>query len=223
MDTTWTRFWKKVSVVPGGCWLWTASLYPNGYGCFHLSSRPRRSALAHRWCYEQVMGPVPAGLDLDHVCRVRRCVNPGHLEPVTRSENLLRSPLMGQAARDRTHCKRGHELAGDNLYIHKGHRHCLACKAAAKRSARAAADPEELARRRAADAEYARRSRRKKAGGDVGPVNGEKTHCPQGHPYDGENLFIQGGARRCRTCVREANRRAYEKRKAKAPQEAPTP
>lgn len=78
------------------CWLWTGYVAAGGYGEFHLAGRTRK---AHRVAYELLVGPVPEGLDLDHLCRVRRCVNPEHLEPVTRQENLRRSPDVGKWSR----------------------------------------------------------------------------------------------------------------------------
>jgi hypothetical protein len=70
-----------------GCWLWTASTDPKGYAQFDFRTRNTRG---HRFVYEALVGRIPEGLDLDHLCRVRRCVNPAHLEPVTRAENLRR-------------------------------------------------------------------------------------------------------------------------------------
>lgn len=71
----------------GGCWLWTGTRNRGGYGDFRMPEGPRR---AHRLAYENLVGPIPEGLELDHLCRVRNCVNPQHLEPVTRSENARR-------------------------------------------------------------------------------------------------------------------------------------
>jgi len=82
------RFWPKVD-RGGACWLWTGALYVNGYGAFR--GPDGRTIRAHRFAYERVVGPIPEGLDLDHLCRVRACVNPAHLEPVTRAENLRRA------------------------------------------------------------------------------------------------------------------------------------
>jgi len=104
------RFWKHVFVSDDGCWCWTGSLYLNGYARFNESLRGKwRVALAHKWIWELFNGPVPSGLELDHLCRVRHCVNPAHLETVTRKENLFRSPIsiIGKQMR-RTHCKNGH-------------------------------------------------------------------------------------------------------------------
>lgn len=128
----------------GDCWNWTASLNSHGYGQFMaaLHGRHKRPHPAHRVVYELLVGPIPEGLELDHLCRNRRCVNPDHLEPVTRSENIRRGA--GPAAtRNRraqqTHCKRaGHPLSGDNLRIgSKGERTCRACRNEQKRTKRA--------------------------------------------------------------------------------------
>lgn len=83
------RFWEKVEKTET-CWNWTASLNGNGYGQFALETWPLVLRGAHRIAYLLVVGPIPEGLDLDHLCRNRRCVNPAHLEPVTRQVNLRR-------------------------------------------------------------------------------------------------------------------------------------
>jgi hypothetical protein len=226
MDKPWVRFWRKVEVIPNGCWLWTAGKFPNGYGCFSLGVIPRRNVGAHRFAYEHFVGPIPEDKELDHLCRVRHCVNPQHLEPVTRSENLLRSPLIGQANR-KTHCKRGHPLEGANLYIKGDFRSCRACKQVHKQTLRknVLADESRLSAYREADAERARVYRARKAGRETLPWRGigwkkDKTHCPQGHAYEGENLYVTpAGERKCRACTREANRRAYLKRSHNVEQE----
>jgi hypothetical protein len=220
MDNTWTRFWRKVEVIPNGCWLWTAGKFSNGYGCFYLGGKPRRNALAHCFSYEHFVDRVPVDRELDHLCRVRHCVNPQHLEPVTRSENLLRSPLIGIANR-KTHCKNGHPLSGENLYLSQGKKHCRECRLARKRAhrARIAKDPERLATIRQADAQLHREIRLRERGGRPAVLNATKTHCPQGHPYEGDNVVTVDGSRKCRTCMREANRRAYLKRSHNVEQE----
>ncbi len=94
-----SRFDEKIHKdEANGCWLWTAARNENGYPLLWAGGKMIR---AHRFSYEVHVGSIPAGLDLDHLCRVRHCVNPAHLEPVTRSENLRRSPLIAEAARQR--------------------------------------------------------------------------------------------------------------------------
>lgn len=116
-----------------GCWIWRGSAAAGGYGKVSVGGRLGRSMKAHRWAYELIVGPVPKGLDLDHLCRVRNCVNPMHLEPVTRKENLRRSPFTFKK-----HCPHGHVMSDDNLYEHrrvsgKLLRMCRTCKRAADR------------------------------------------------------------------------------------------
>lgn len=127
------RFWSKVNRA-GDCWLWVASLGPNGYGQFNAGSSIVR---AHRFAYEAAVGPVPAGLELDHLCRVRRCVNPAHLEPVTHRDNIMRGDTIvaGQVKRGR--CPIGHEYAGENLIVRQGSRFCRECKRKSDRDYRA--------------------------------------------------------------------------------------
>lgn len=89
--TTTERFWRKVHrplLASDLCWLWTANTTRGGYGLFNVTSR--RPVYAHRFVWELTRGPIPAGYQIDHLCRVRRCVNPEHLEPVTQQENLRR-------------------------------------------------------------------------------------------------------------------------------------
>lgn len=112
------RFWTKVDKNgPDGCWLWKASTRRR-YGRYDCEGK---SHGAHRFAYELLVGPIPEGLTLDHLCRNTLCVNPAHLEPVTVRENILRG-------RDsKTHCKNGHRLSGDNVLIRNGRRRCRAC------------------------------------------------------------------------------------------------
>jgi hypothetical protein len=106
----WLRFIAKVQPDPTTrCWRWIASRTPHGYGRF----RPGRSApwvYAHRFVYELTRGPVPPGLELDHLCRVRACVNPVHLEAVPHRENTLRGDGLAAWNARKTHCSRGHPL-----------------------------------------------------------------------------------------------------------------
>ena len=114
------RFWKKVdrSHGPDSCWEWQAGLHTGGYGIFHwgTSSGPR-GLYAHRFSYEIANGPISPGLDIDHLCRNPRCVNPSHLEAVTHQENVFRGDSPSAKARRTKTCKRGHTIDGDNLLI----------------------------------------------------------------------------------------------------------
>lgn len=118
------RFWAKVNRTDT-CWLWTAAIaMPQGYGLFFTSGK--RRAYAHRLAYELLVGPIPEGLELDHLCRVPVCVNPAHLEAVTPRENFLRS-THPSALTHRGTCKRGHST--DDMYVSpKGHRMCRPCQ-----------------------------------------------------------------------------------------------
>lgn len=108
-----------------GCWIWTGALSAGSYGSIFHEGRMQK---AHRVSWRLNRGEIPDGLDLDHLCRVRRCVNPDHLEPVTRSENLLRSPLMDRYSH-KTHCVHGHEFTPDNTRVMaNGHRVCRSCQ-----------------------------------------------------------------------------------------------
>lgn len=139
MNSVADRFWSKVD-KSGHCWLWTASCTPRGYGSFWFEGRLMP---AHVWSWEQVFGPVPEGLQLDHVydwgCRHRHCVNPSHLQPVTSVENTRR----GHASRNSdVQCRHGHRRDETNTrYRANGDVLCLDCKRirdAARRARRGA-------------------------------------------------------------------------------------
>lgn len=105
------RFFSRVD-ASGVCWEWTGSLL-DGYGVFQTTKRRTRSA--HRWSYEHLVGPVPAGLELDHLCRNRRCVDPNHLEPVPQRVNTMRGSGITAVNARKTHCVNGHPFEGDNI------------------------------------------------------------------------------------------------------------
>lgn len=121
------RMAAKVRVTEQGCWEWTAALQSSGYGCTGIGNR--RVGLAHRVAYELLVGPIPAGLQIDHLCRNKRCVNPAHLEPVTASENQRRARSLI------THCPKGHEYTPENtVIVHGRQRNCRECTRAYKRA-----------------------------------------------------------------------------------------
>jgi len=131
-NTLYQRFWAKVNKTDT-CWLWTACAR-GGYGQISAGGRSRKILSAHRVAYEMLVGPIPEGLDLDHLCRVTLCVNPKHLEPVTHRENLLRGESPSAKHARKTECLRGHPLSGANLYTDpKGRRQCRICRNESKR------------------------------------------------------------------------------------------
>lgn len=118
-------------VRPSGCWEWSGHKTDEGYGkVFGKDLCGATTKIAHRWMYECLVGPIPDGLEIDHLCRNRGCVNPSHLEPVTTRENVLRGD--GPPARNarKTHCRNGHPLTGDNVAHPGGNlnkRRCRMC------------------------------------------------------------------------------------------------
>lgn len=118
------RILRAIKVDDAGCWIWQLYVARDGYGRIRFEGRGQR---AHRVSYVAFRQQPPDGLDLDHLCRVRACVNPDHLEPVTHQENMLRSPFMTTEALrarkqgprhnvNKTHCNRGHEYTESNTY-----------------------------------------------------------------------------------------------------------
>lgn len=132
-------------VAENGCWHWQGHVFPTGYGTFYKREHgngPGKNYLAHRNSYEVHVGPIPEGLVLDHTCHNndpvceegvnclhRRCINPAHLEPVTRLENIFSGKTVARVNRDKTHCPQGHEYSADNTYsdgLNK--RQCKTCR-----------------------------------------------------------------------------------------------
>ncbi len=152
------------------CWIWQLSRNHYGYG---QGTRPGCSAAegAHRISYQAFVGPIPSGLHLDHLCRVRECCNPEHLEPVTTAENTQRAMPFRQI---KTHCNRGHEIAGKNVLMGQGGRRCRRC---------------------AYDWNNKFGPKHRK------PPANPKTHCAKGHELTPENTIVsKNGQRRCRAC-----------------------
>jgi hypothetical protein len=114
------NFWSKVNKTQS-CWLWTGARTGNGYGVFRVD---HKMMMAHRVAYLLCKGQLPT-LELDHLCRIRLCVNPEHLEPVTHIENVSRSPIHDK---NKTHCKQGHPFSELNTRLYRGKRFCRTCK-----------------------------------------------------------------------------------------------
>lgn len=146
------RFQRLTAQIPAGCWVWKGETTKDGYGVWRRGpGHPRE--MAYRVSYEHHVGDIPEGHDLDHACHTaavqastclggmdcphRRCVNPAHLEPVTRSENIDRS---NHAGRRKTHCPAGHEYTEVNTRLDSaGKRHCRQCHRDRTRSVSAGA------------------------------------------------------------------------------------
>lgn len=130
------RFLSHVNRGLGSCWLWTGSRSSDGYGSFRVGAS---MVGAHRWAYEAWESAIPPGLQLDHLCRVRHCVNPAHLEPVTQQENCRRGivPLVaGRVNRAKERCPNGHVYDETNTYWWRGWRRCRACNSESQRRRR---------------------------------------------------------------------------------------
>ncbi len=120
------RFMAKVDKT-GSCWQWLGAKQAGGYGRFGAGEG--RLVLAHRWSYEHHVGPIADGMTIDHLCRNTSCVNPAHMEVVTREVNAYR----GNPNSTKTHCKHGHEFTPANTYIQPSRPHvrgCMECRRA---------------------------------------------------------------------------------------------
>lgn len=171
MSYTKEQFMARVQVEPLGCWLWRGLIIRQGYGVVPSGRKSGTKPMAHRISYEMHVGPIPTGLMIDHLCRNRACVNPAHLEPVTNATNVLRGYSPAAKNARKTHCLRGHELSGSNLYQHGHRRHCKACRAITQKSFVTG------------------------CGKRISYL-----YCKYGHPLFGANLFIASGKRGCREC-----------------------
>ncbi len=212
------RLLDRVEVVAeSGCWVWMGALTRWGYGIMTDSDQQRRHS--HKVAYELFKGPVPKGLELDHLCRVRCCVNPHHLEAVTHKENLKRgrdagfgslvaSRVRAELQRAQTHCHKGHEYTPENTRMYRGKRRCKACGRA-----------HSLAQYRQTHTPRPKISR------PTSPeIKQSITHCPKGHPYNAENTLVKPqGWRRCRECSRVQCHERRARRKAEKTLEGTPP
>jgi len=139
--TEWERAAAKFVYAPGSCWVWTGAVRGRMYGAF-LSNN--KQVAAHRFMYEHLVGKIPDGLVLDHLCREPLCVNPAHLDPVSAKENCHRSLCPAALNALKTECIHGHSLSGSNLYTERGRRRgCRSC--AITKSARYRSRKKEMA------------------------------------------------------------------------------
>ena len=130
------RLMNRVEMIPfSGCWIYMGALNQAGYGWIGAGSREVGVDRAHRVTYKHFKGKIPEGKEIDHLCRVRSCCNPEHLEAVTRQVNANRGECgkkTGEKNTAKTHCKHGHEFTTSNTYTYKSkkgsiHRHCITC------------------------------------------------------------------------------------------------
>lgn len=117
------RFINKVN-LSDECWLWNASLNNFGYARYKIDGK---MVLAHRYAYKYFNGDIPKGFELDHICRVRHCVNPAHLEAVTHLDNVRRGKS-GEHGKVKTHCPQGHEYTDSNTVMVQRGRRCRTCQ-----------------------------------------------------------------------------------------------
>jgi hypothetical protein len=190
-----SKFWSRVD-ASGDCWEWTGSKLPTGYGRFSL--RKSHAPYAHRVVWHVLIGPLDPDTEIDHRCFNTSCVNPDHLEPVTRIENLRRARWSGGKMRAaRTHCPKGHPYDEENTsWTRDRRRQCKACG------------------RLKAKVKWLRKKGDRPGRGEW---RREITHCPQGHPYSEENTHFYPpgkGGRQCKTCNRARSAAHYQAKKA---------
>lgn len=207
------RFWSNVVEDPSGCWIWTGGKTRGGYGQFTpITTGPEaKTWKAHRFAYDIMVGPIPDGLQLDHLCRVRHCVNPEHLEPVTAQVNTLRGIGVSALNAKKIRCP---SCQGAYTLDANGGRKCNRCIAR-----RALAKKLSLCKRGHPLVDgnvhiYADGKRRcmtcfraRQEAAD------SRTHCTHGHALDAASTFIRPeGYRACRTCSVSYSHQSYLRR-----------
>jgi hypothetical protein len=131
------RLMERIRVDGNGCWIYVAGKNSNGYGVIYESGHNGKQRLTHRVTYVRLIGPIPSGLSLDHLCRVRSCCNPAHLEPVPHQVNVNRGNSPSMVSRRTGACVNGHSRNDENTYIDKlGKAHCRRCDRDRKREKR---------------------------------------------------------------------------------------
>lgn len=122
------RVMRKSCILENGCVVWTGAV-KDGYGNIGAGGQFGRHVRTHQVMYEHFIGPVPEGLELDHLCRNRLCMAPAHLEAVTHQENVLRGEGLAAVNARKTHCDHGHEFTPENTFLSNGRwRGCIACR-----------------------------------------------------------------------------------------------
>lgn len=221
MPTAYERFMSKFEVDPiTKCWNWIAANDGTGYGRFYANPKHVR---AHRWSYEYFRHPISPGLQIDHLCRNRACVNPDHLDPVTPRTNTMRGFSVCALRARQTHCIHGHKFTPANTVWDRGNRRaCRTCRER-RHAARYAAGPE---RNCALCGEPFRRVNHRKntpkycslTCAAKAPHPGRKRPaCKHGHRYTPENTIVRrDGGRECRRCKNIANQRHKARKRAAA-------
>jgi hypothetical protein len=128
----YARHSKRIVVSDRGCWAWQGAILKptkKGNGGYAIANVGGKATLLHREMYKHLVGPIPDGFTLDHRCRIRACLNPAHLEPVSSQTNTLRGIGPTAVNAEKTECPKGHPYSGANLYTDKtGRRHCRECR-----------------------------------------------------------------------------------------------